>query len=70
VYTGQTGRTIENRIKEHQRNTRLLQTEKSALVEQPTTGSQNLVSEYKNSIKDIGIYGASHYGGYPGGNSS
>jgi hypothetical protein len=26
-------RTIENRIKEHQRNTRLLQTEKSALAE-------------------------------------
>jgi hypothetical protein len=36
----------------------------------PKTGSQNLVSEYKNSIKDIGIHGASHYGGYPGGNSS
>jgi hypothetical protein len=33
VYIGQTGRTIENRIKEHQRNTRLLQTEKSALAE-------------------------------------
>jgi hypothetical protein len=33
VYIGQTERTIENRIKEHQRNTRLLQTEKSALAE-------------------------------------
>jgi len=33
VYIGQTGRTIENRIKEHQRNTRLLQIDKSALAE-------------------------------------
>jgi hypothetical protein len=33
VYIGQTGRLIEYRIKEHQRNTRPLQTEKSALAE-------------------------------------
>jgi predicted GIY-YIG superfamily endonuclease len=33
VYIGQTGRRIETRIKEHQRHTRLQQTEKSAVAD-------------------------------------
>ena len=70
VYIGQSGRSVQNRIKEHRRHIRLAQTEKSAVAER----SINQDHIIKLGIKETTfcknrLHGRTHQGSHRTGNA-
>jgi hypothetical protein len=64
VYIGQTGRSIEIRIKEHQRNIPLLQLDKSALAEHGFNHNHKiLIQDVEILSTESGSYHGGHWGG-------